>query len=285
MKRKDGRKIRSLDPFMRIVPCVMKNRSDSMIMFSDDFSCDGMDNFIKEQKEKGVRYTYMDIITASIVRMLALHPQLNRFVMKGRIYARNDISISYAVQKDLRGGSSETTIKVHFDGTEDIKTVRDRLQGMADSVTKTNGATDTDTDQVASLLTKIPDWLFYRAVRLIMKLDSINLLPSFILEASPFHTSFFITNMKSLGIRSVYHHIYDFGTTGIFIGLGKEKLKPTVDIKDDIVPRKLLPLDVVIDERYCEGLDWAKGVKFLKKVLRDPSVLEKPLECRINDIE
>ena len=74
MKRRDGRKIKSLDPFMRVVPHVMRERSDSMIMFQEDFVCDGMDAYIKEKKAEGIKVTYIDIVAAGIVRMLALMP-------------------------------------------------------------------------------------------------------------------------------------------------------------------------------------------------------------------
>ena len=36
--------------------------------------------------------------------------------------------------------------------------------------------------------------------------------PKFLLELSPFHGSIYFTSMGSLGIKPVYHHLYDFGT-------------------------------------------------------------------------
>ncbi|MBE5758592.1 MAG: 2-oxoglutarate dehydrogenase [Clostridiales bacterium] len=285
MKRRDGRKIKSLDPFMRVVPHVMRERSDSMIMFQEDFVCDGMDAYIKEKKAEGIKVTYIDIVAAGIVRMLALMPSLNRFIMNGRVYARNNISFSYALQKDLKGGSSETTIKLEFAGTETLMEVRDKIQAAADEVTKTKGTVDTETDKVAAILAKLPDWLFKFAVTILMWMDKHNCLPKMVMDASPFHTSFFITNMKSLGINYVFHHVYNFGTAGIFIGLGKDKTKVVADLDDQPEVRKMLPLGVVIDERFAEGLDWAKGMKQLKRLLRDPHMLDKPIEKKNEDID
>ena len=33
---------------------------------------------------------------------------------------------------------------------------------------------------------------------------------------------------ETLGINAIYHHLYDFGTTSMFLALGKEQLVPTV---------------------------------------------------------
>ena len=58
----------------------------------------------------------MHVVIAAVVRLLALRPALNRFVMNGRIYKRNTISISFAVKKALSDDAIETTIKLDLRG-------------------------------------------------------------------------------------------------------------------------------------------------------------------------
>lgn len=285
MKRKDARKLKTVDPFMRVVAHVMSERNDSMIMFEDSFNCEHLDAFIKEQKEKGIKFTYLDIVAAAVVRMLATHPQLNRYIMNGRIYARNEITISYAIQKDIKAGSSETTVKVHFDGTENIFEVRDKIHKTVDEVLAEKTDASTETDKVADILAKLPDWLFKLAVNVLKFMDRHNMCPQAVIDASPFHTSFFITNMKSLGINYIYHHIYNFGTTGIFIGLGKEKDEFVPDLENKPVLKKMLPLGFVLDERIAEGMQFALGLKFLKRVMRNPMILAEKLDEVTKDID
>ena len=57
------------------------------------------------------------------------------------------------------------------------------------------------------------------AVGMLKHLDKKGRLPKSIIEASPFHTSAFITNVGSIGIDSIYHHIYNFGTTSLFFAM------------------------------------------------------------------
>ena len=179
-KRPDGRVIRNLEPMQMIMPYVMKTRTDSMNMYEDTFACEPMDAYIKEKSAEGISLGYMRIIIAAVVRLIALRPQLNRFCMNGKIYARPKILVSFVVHPTLRDESVGTTIKLW---RPFIKLVVNTLLWM----------------------------------------DKHNIMPKAIIELSPFHTSFFITNLKSLGINHIYHHTYEFGTTGLFFAMGKEK--------------------------------------------------------------
>lgn len=46
------------------------------------------------------------------------------------------------------------------------------------------------------------------------------------MDALPFHTSLFVTNMASIGMTRVYHHIYNFGDTTMFLSLGLPRAFP-----------------------------------------------------------
>ena len=85
-KRPDGRRLRTVEPLQLITGFLMKKRYDSMNMYEDTFACEPMDVYIKEKEAEGVKIGYMHILIAAIVRLIALRPQLNRFVMNGKIY-------------------------------------------------------------------------------------------------------------------------------------------------------------------------------------------------------
>ena len=93
-KRPDGRMIKNLEPMQMIMPYILKTRNDSMNMYEDTFACEVMDKYIKDKEAQGIKLGYMHIFIAAIVRIIALRPQLNRFVMNGKIYARPKIWVS-----------------------------------------------------------------------------------------------------------------------------------------------------------------------------------------------
>lgn len=87
-KRVDGRQVHEVEPFQRIVPYIMRTRTDSMNMFEESIPCAGMDNYVNMRRAQGEQITYLHVMIAALVRLVALRPQLNRFVMRGRIYTR-----------------------------------------------------------------------------------------------------------------------------------------------------------------------------------------------------
>ena len=273
--RSDGRKIKSLDPMFRVIPHVMKERSDAHVYFSQDIPIKSLDEYIAKKEQEGIKMSYMNIIYAALVRMLAEKPSLNRFIMDGRTYARHGIHISLAIKKGMTEEAEETTIKILFKGSENIFEVKE----MLDSVIAKNKevSNQNNTDKLLKLLSYVPDWLYKLIVNILMYLDKHGMMPKFIIELSPFHTSAFLTNVGSLGIDAIYHHLYNFGTTGVFLAMGKKK-KSYIYEDDDIVPEKSISLAWVADERICDGFYYANALKSFYRYLKKPELLETNIE-------
>jgi len=279
--RTDGRKIKNISPFFKIIPQVMKTRADSQVYYSYDMPIKAMDEYISKKAEEGIRITYMNIIYSAMVRLLAQRPQLNRFIMNGRTYARKDIEVSLAIKKNLTDEGEETTIKLPFKGTENIFEVKEKLDNSINE-NKDNDKKN-DTDILATALGLIPTFLLKIAVNFIMFLDKHGMLPKFVIKASPFHTSAFLTNVASLGIDAIYHHLYNFGTTGLFLAMGKKK-KDFIYDDENIVEEKCISLAFVCDERICDGYYFANSVKMFNKYLKKPELLEENIE-KVEDVE
>lgn len=283
-KRPDGRAIKNLEPMQMIMPYVMKTRTDSMNMYEDTFACEPMDAYIKEKAKEGISLGYMHIIIAAVVRLIALRPQLNRFCMNGKIYARPKIWVSFVVHPTLRDESVGTTIKLCFEGTETILEIAETInQAIAKETVNRKGENDTD-KLLRTLMKKIPGPFIKLVVNLLLWMDKHNIMPKAIIDLSPFHTSFFITNLKSLGISHIYHHTYEFGTTGLFFAMGKEKQVPAVK-GGEIVSQKEMGFGLVSDERFCDGLYFALSLRKLRRFMQNPAVLEKPLDKKVEDVE
>ncbi len=282
-KRYDGRRIKNVDPFARIMPYIMKTRTDSMTMFEETIACAGLDEYIARREAEGKKLDYMQIWIAAAVRTIALRPQMNRFIMNGKIYARNKIWVSFAIHHSFRTEQEETTIKLCFDGTESLDEIADAIHdAVVRETTQRKG--DNSTDTLAKVITRVPSPLIRLIVNTLMFMDRHNIMPKAVIEASPFHTSLFITNLKSLGINHIFHHIYEFGTTGLFLAMGKEKKIPVVTLDNEIVSQKSISFGFVSDERVCDGLYFARSLKLLKKFLKNPARMEERLESKVEDV-
>ena len=282
-KRPDGRRLRTVEPLQLITGFLMKKRYDSMNMYEDTINCAAWDSYIKEKEEQGIKIGYMHIFIAGIVRMIAKWPRLNRFVMNGKIYARPKIWVSFTIHPELHIDSPDTTIKLCFDGTE---TILEIAQTINDAIRKETvlRQEENDTDKLARFLTALPSWILNIVATVLMWMDRHNMIPKSIIEFSPFHTSFYITNLKSLGINHVYHHTCEFGTNGLFFAMGKEKNIPIAH-KNEVVIEKHMGFSLVSDERFCDGLYYALALREFRKIMQNPSDLETPLENKVEDME
>ena len=275
--RSDGKKLKNVPPFFKVIPNIMLERNDSQVYFKQDIILKEMDEYIDKKAEEGIRLSYMNIIYAALIRIIAERPYLNRFAMNGSLYARNKIYVSLAIKKTFSDEGQETTIKLPFDGTENIFEVKEKLD-TAIEINKEKSMQN-KTDNTAKLLSLIPNMFIRGTVKFLKFLDRHGALPKKLIEVSPFHTSVFLTNVGSLGIDSIYHHLYNFGTTSMFFAMGKKKKSYVYD-DDEIKEERCISIAFVGDERICDGYYYATSFKLLCKYLKKPELLEEHVEVK-----
>lgn len=281
--RKDGYRLRKADPFFRLIPHIMPERSDAQVFFDERIYLDKPQQLIRQLRKEGYKVGFLHIVLASMVRVISQKPKVNRFVVGKRTYARNEISISLAVKKELSEKGEETTIKVKFDPNDTIYDVCDKLNAEIEKnklVTEQN-----DTDKFAKFFHYLPQFIVTFLVWFIKFLDKHNKMPKFIINLSPFHSSMFVTDLGSLGIKPVYHHIYNFGTNTVFIAFGVRSKEQIIDDDLSVSNRKAMDLKVVADERVVDGYYFASAIKLATKIMGDPSVLLTPPDEVIVDDE
>ena len=283
--RSDGRLLRTLDPFMKMVPYIMKDRVDAQNYFEETIDITEVDKFLREKrKENGnINIGFLHIVIAAMVRTISQKPAINRFVAGQKIYARNGIYISLAIKKRLSESSAETTIKVKFDPESTIEDIAEKLN--KEILANKDEDTSNNTDKTADLFMKAPGFLVRFLVWFIKRLDYMGIMPRILNEVSPFHTSVFITDLGSLGIEPVYHHLYEFGTTTAFIAFGRKRRKKVIDRNDNIITKRYVSIKVVTDERIADGYYFASAFKLYTSLLSNPQQLDKPPEKVFEDID
>ncbi len=276
MRRSDGYLLKDLKPFMKIIPYIMEKRSDSQNFSKQIFPAESIDRYIAEKKQSGYSFSYMHVFIAAYVRLITERPQLNRFVINNQIYQRNKVYVSMAVKRSLRDEGEETTVKFEFTGKENIFDIAEIIDKNIAKVLSYNESTDTD--KLAEMVMSMPGFVKKMLVRLIKAMDNYNMLPKSVIDASPFHTTLFFTYLKSIDTHYIYHHLYDFGTTGIFAALGKTVKKPIVE-NEQVVVKKCCEIGYTLDERICDGVYYARSFKLLEKYFYNPHLLETgPIE-------
>ena len=281
--RPDGRELKKgVDPITRFTPLVMRQRSDAQVMCTEYIDADKINDYIKKRTKDGVRINHMSLIIAAILRTAAEYPMMNRFVVNGKLYSRNEYVVSFVSVKSKNLDTyDETTTKTHFDYNDTIDIVQQRIDNTIDEAR--NSATDSSVVNFANGILSIPV-LPRLILDILMFMDRIGILPKAILDISPFHTSLFITNMASLKMDEVFHHIYNFGTTSIFVGVGKRRAQLHVNYEGKLSAKMVYPVGVVVDERIMPGAQFAKCFQAMLKYMNNPELLEAPPEKIVYDI-
>ena len=280
MGRPDGKKLKNLGVEYLVGAHVMKERTDAMNMITIDLPEAPMKEYLNRKRKEGKRYSHLTLILAAMVRAFAEYPQLNRFVVNKRIYARNEISVGMVVLKGGKIDGASTISKMKFPPTGTIDEINDIINAYI--ATNREEGDINSTDKLANFLCSVPG-LLRVAVNFVKWLDKHNWCPKAIIEASPFHCSIILTDLASIKTNSIQHHIYNFGTTSISLAMGNLREVP-VRKKGEVVFERCLPLGIVTDDRIVSGNILGLAFRKFEKYLEHPDTLELPPEKVVSEI-
>ena len=282
-RRPDGRRVKGIDPIVQFTPYIMPRRYDAMVNVKEELDFERMTRYIKDKRREGHDISYMGIIIAAYCRMLCDCPEMNRFIVNSKLYARNEFCVSFTVLKPSANDSFEESIcKVRFNLDDTIFDVNRRMAAAIEEARRPEPVSKTDA--LATALLKLP-CLPNIVVGLARILDKHGLMPRFIHEASPFHTSLWISNMASIGMSYIYHHLYDFGTSSLFVTMGRPEQKLFRNADGTCRSKRVMPVGVVVDERIAEGAAYARMFSTAVKYLNEPELLEVPPEHIRTEVE
>lgn len=283
--RVDGRRIRSLPPVNYIIPYIMVNRNGSSNLFEEAFEITNVDRYIRQKRREGLtNFGIMHVFLTAYCRGVAKYPGVNRFIAGQKIYSRGeDIQFCMTIKKDMTTDGAETEIKLHLSPRD---TVYDVYKKMNDAIVKVkNTPLDAGVDNTAYALTMIPGVVLKFFVWFLKTLDYFGLLPKFLLEVSPFHGSIFFTSMGSLGIPPVYHHLYDFGNLPVFGSFGCKRRALELQEDGTVVQRKYIDFRFTLDERTVDGFYYAAFLKYYKRLIQHPEVLDEAPAEIVKDMD
>ena len=271
--RPDGKRVKDLPPLVAAIPYIMPKRYDACNTITENIDEEVIKDFIRSHRRQGVRLNHMAVIIAAYYKAVLENPKLNYFVMNCRLYERNHFCVSFVIlKKQANGTVNETTLKIYLEKNDSVFTINDKI---AAAIAANQGEQQSNnTDKFARFMLSLPGlpklvvWLAYH-------LDKHGLLPRKIIDLSPFHTSMFITNLASIKTSFIHHHCYEFGTTSVFLCMGK----PVPNYMSGDLSKKMLPLGVVMDERICTGYEYAAFCNDFRRYMRRPQLLEQPFDA------
>ena len=282
--RKEGRLLRSLDPYTKFMPYIMPTRNDGCNQYEESFEITQVDRRLRALRREGYKGIGMlHFIIASYVRCVSMLPGVNRFVVGRRIFARNNIEIVMTVKRSMSVDATETSIKVIFEPTDTVFDVYRKMNEKIEEIKSSDE--NTSTDDVAQTLCSLPRGILRLAVAVLRVMDYFGWIPQGLLDASPFHGSMIITDLGSLRLAPIYHHIYNFGTLPVFIAFGAKYHKYELNRKGEVCDNKYIDLKCVMDERMCDGHYYSQFLQGMRYIFMHPEIIETPPTRVVEDID
>ena len=281
--RKEGRLLRSLPAFAKFVPFIMPTRNDACNQYEESFEVSDVDRRLRKLRVDGYKgIGILHFIIAAYIRGVSMLPGMNRVIVGRRIYARDNIEVVMTVKRSLAIDATETTIKVVFEPTDTIFDVYRKMSEKIDEIKTVEG--NNNTEDVAEAMCKAPRFLLRFALTILRIMDYFGWLPQSLLDASPFHGSMIITDLGSLRIGPIYHHIYNFGTLPVFISFGAKRHAYELDRHGNMVDRKYVDCKFVMDERTVDGHYYAQFLQAFRYICQHPEIVETPPSKVVEDV-
>lgn len=263
--RPDGTQCTGLDVERRIMPFIMRTRTESQVFFEQQIDLSRTLPFIEQfnAAHPGKKIGFFHVFLWAAVQALHQRPRMNRFVMGSKLWARNGIYISYSAKKKLDDDSPTFVVKRKFEPGLGFEQLIDFIYA---DLKEGRGDKERDTEKEMRMFLKLPAPVLRFAVKLLFWLDSWNLLPAGFIMPDPMYASLFIANLGSVRLDSAYHHLYEYGTIGLFAVIGRVQ-----ELTRAGGTYRGVSVKYTFDERCEDGLYAMGALAVLKELCEDPA--------------
>lgn len=270
-RRPDGDLVRDVPDLRRIMPYIMRTRNESTVYFEQRLDVGPAERFVRAFNEAHpeTRATLFHVLLWASRQSLVEFPNLNRFLAGGRLYQRKGIWISYSAKQRMRRGAPLIVLKREFEADEPFAPMVGAMQSQLQSA-KFSGEANT-VDGELKLVLMLPGFLRRVVFGAYRVLEAHGMFPRAFVDNDPLYATLFLTDLGSLGLDPVFHHLYEYGNIGVFGVLGRPRAEQIADADSGRLERKrMVTIRWSYDERIEDGLYAGYGIKLVKKLIEDP---------------
>lgn len=274
--RKDGALIRDLDGMHFIVPIIYPNRCDNEAFISERIDLTHTREWLSQKNgsNPAMAYKLFQVVVAATLKVILLRPKMNRFIANKNFYQRKGLSASFVVKKQFKDEAHEGLAFVHAREDMTIEDIRKDIYRQITDVRSGKGDASSD---AMDMFNKMPRFLSKFIIFVITRLDVHGHVPQSLIDTDPYYSSAVLSNLGSIGVKSAYHHLTNWGTNSVFVAVGEAKNRPFYKDDGSVEMRYSLDLGLTIDERLADGYYYSKTIKMLKHLIENPELLEAPL--------
>lgn len=279
--RRDGTLMRELDALHFITGIIYPNRCDNEAYIAERIDLSSINAYLEEKNrgEERFPYTMFHLLVTAMVKTLTLRPKMNRFIVNENFYQRNEVTAAFVVKKLFADEGAEGLAFLHV---KDESTLDSLHEDLYHQISSARSDKLDSTSETMDILNKLPRWLSKFAIHILCWLDRHGIVPESIVAQDPYYASVLLSNVGSIGLKSGYHHLTNWGTCSVFCLIGEKKPRPIFKDDGSFEMRDTVDIGLTIDERLADGYYYAKSIRLLKYLLEHPALLERPMNEEVD---
>ncbi|MBR3228159.1 MAG: 2-oxo acid dehydrogenase subunit E2, partial [Erysipelotrichaceae bacterium] len=275
---------RNIDGMHFIMPYMLPNRCDNETFFSYRIDLTNLNKYLEKKNSTHPEYRYnmFQCVIAAALKTITLRSKLSIFIHNYKMFKRNEITTAFTVKQEFtdEGGEVLAFIRSKPDWTiEDLHNELHRqLLKLKDREYKD------DTSSIFDKVNAIPRFICHPIMRFLCWLEKKDLIPRALIETDPYQSTVYFANLGSIGLPSGFHHLTNWGTTSLFMVIGKMGRMPFYE-NDKVVFKDGVELNITVDERIADGYYFSKSMNLMKYILDNPEMLDRPFNEKLSDEE
>lgn len=279
--RYDAYRIRDIDGLHFYMAYLMPKRTEAEVYINEKIDVTELLKYIEKKNLSGERkVTVFHCVIAAVIRTIKMRPLLNRYISGKRFYMRNEISLGFTVKRQFEDHAEETLMIYKPKDEENLEAITDRISPKVHSIKKAKKGQSVD--DMLNIVKKLPKPIMSLFMAVLRIVDVLGLMPKSFSSVDTNYCTVLLSNLGSIKCDAVYHHLNNMGTNGIVITIGEIHKEVMVDENGEQVVRDVVSLGVTLDERIADGFYFARSLKLVKHLFKNPDLLDKTFKEEIS---
>ncbi len=280
--RFDAKYLKNIDSMHFIMPFMFPNRCDNETFFSFRLDLSELNAYIAKKNADNPEYRYnlFQCLIAAVLKTITLRSKLSIFIHNRKMYKRNEVSAAFTVKQEFSDEGGEVLAFIHSKPEWTIDDLHNEIHRQLLKL-KNKEYVDEST-AVMDSFNKLPEWISRPAVSAVCRLEKAGLIPPALVETDPYHSTVNFANLGSIGLPGGFHHLTNWGTTSIFIVIGKMDRMPFFE-NDEVVFKDGVDINITMDERIADGYYFSKSMKMMQYFIAHPDLLDRPFNEKLSD--
>ncbi len=275
--RRDGRWVRDVTGLTTLMMHIMDKRTDAEVYLSDKIDVTDLLKYLEKKNAQHPDYktTVFHCFILAVGRMIRERPKMNRFIQGRRMYERYEISLSFMAKRRFTDHSEEAMMFFVPKDEDTIDSFSYHVAGEIREMRKSEHSTG-GMDSTIDAFAKIPRIILMPIIGIIRALDFWGVNPKALTDGDTNYSTVLFSNLGSIKGPAVYHHLNNYGTTGIMITIGTIHKEELIMEDGSKQIRDVLDIGATLDERIGDGFYFVRSLKLVKYIFAHPELLDRP---------